>query len=198
MLTTIQPFKNAIAMACNSSILLPHPLSPTMTLRAVPDPSLELISSTSFPISTLSFLISAAGRLNKLQPCVVLKASTALNESTTGPGRPTTCFSSSALAMFSAAMSCKPGTSSAFVLLRTIRFRSALRSPGAGRRPESLFTVFLSWNALSPRFGGPPTVVFFFAGMGSETGAVVEKAAVRTGRDSGRHDAGQRVLSRAV
>ena len=68
ILMTTQPFKKAIVIACSSITVFPLPLSPTKTRRIALPRVPELISSISFAISSVSFLINIAGLLNKGQP----------------------------------------------------------------------------------------------------------------------------------
>ena len=113
--------------------------------------------------SSVSFLTSVAGRLKKPQPCVALKLSTALSESTVGPGSPTIRPNSVSSATFSALQSLKPGTSNAFVLLSTMRLRSALRSPTAGGRTV-LARVFFDRRSVRPPRAGLTWTPFRAAG----------------------------------
>src|SRR5436190_23981610 len=68
--------------------------------------------------------------------------------------------------MFSTAKSCMPGISRALVLLRTIRWRRAFRSPTAGGRVFSGFDFFLILADRVSRNLGPVSILldFFFSG----------------------------------
>ena len=163
-LMTVQPLRNAIVMACSSIIDFPLPLSPTTILRMVffSLPS-RLISSNIFPYSIVSRLISIAGFRNKFQPWVVLKACAARSWSAIELGRARTRPSSCVSAIVLAAMSCIPCTSSALVLLSTIRLRRALRSPMAGflTRSGVLCFFFLMKLAGVPFFKAPGPILLF-------------------------------------
>lgn len=75
-----------------------------------------------------------------------------------------------------------PWTSNALVLLNTIRFRIALRSPGAGGRPVFTKAFFLMTSVLPPFTLGRPLLGFLAGGAGLLWMAVVEKAAAGGGR----------------
>ena len=80
-----------------------------------------------------------------------------------------------------------PGTSSAFVLLSTIRLRRAFLSPGAGGLPlceSSLLFFFVNLKVVfSPRFGGaffepvPGLAAFATPAIRKNGGVVVKDAA---------------------
>lgn len=144
------------------------------------------ICSSSLPRSNVSCLISIAGRLYNSHPCVTLKASTALNCTTTESGIPRTCPLSFSSDVDSALISCNPCTSNALVLLSTIRLRRAFRSPMAGRLLRSIFwnlSFFFVNVRFTPRsfLTAATTPGFFFAGRTSR-GALEEKEATGKGR----------------
>ena len=75
-------------------------------------------------------------------------------------------------------------TSSALVLLSTILFRRALRSPGSGGRPFSIgFFLFFTNVVCWPRAGGPALLIpgFLTFGAGLERFVLVVKAALHWG-----------------
>lgn len=126
-----------------------------------PAPS-ELILLIVFVNSNVSLRMSIAGVLKNFQCCVVLKASMALSWSTTEPGMLTMLPNISELVVSFAVKSRKPGISSAFVLLSTIRLRMAFRSPGAGGLPlASTPRFFFCANVVfAPRLGGNSWLAF--------------------------------------
>lgn len=171
---TTQPLRKAIVCACRAKTLFPVPRSPTTNFRNVL-PFVFLICRANSKVSALT---SVVGRAKKPQPCVLLKASIARNESTVVPGSATIVLKEESSARLSADQSCIPGTSKAFVLLKTILLRMALRSPGAGAFP------FVGSPLLPPPsrsvflpFCAPPTS-FLPAGVPAfSRDAVVENAA---------------------
>ena len=178
-----QPFSHAMVSPCNRSVLFPLSLSPVTILRVVvlACPSAGVSTSCTSPASwAASVLMSVAGRRKSLHPCVDLKASTALNASTARSGMPMTCPLMSSLNTLLLSRSCRPGTWSALLLLRTMRFRCALRSPTAGGRAVDCpapFLPFLMTSVLVPLFGA--ATMPFFLGLGfAQRAAEVEKHAV--------------------
>lgn len=148
MLMTIQPLVNAVAMACKSSKLFPVPRAPVIKVISVFFAAAA--SSIFFESLTVSSRTSMLGDLNICHACVILNASMALNWSTTGPGIATTLPTIAGSIIVSGLKSFRPATSSALVLLSTIRFLIAFLSPGAGGRPVFTNAFFLILNDLCP------------------------------------------------
>jgi hypothetical protein len=179
---TTQPLFSASAMACSCSTLFPLPFSPNSTLFtasfALPS-SPPSAASRAFAISTVSFLITVAGFLNRFHAWVCLKASSDLRASTFASVRLSTCPSSSAsfaAVPFSLLSSCSPLTSSALVLLNTTFLRSAFLSPGAGGLPVVSRLFLFSRRVVPWREVALATAPFFFGGLAASEGEV-EKAA---------------------
>ncbi len=186
MLRTTHPCKKAILIACSSITVLPLPLSPTNTRRMVLFEPSGPICSISLPRSNVSRLTSIAGLLNNGHPCVTLNASTVLNWTTTWSGIPRICPRVRSSIIDSALKSRKPCTSNALVLLSTILFRRAFRSPMAGLLLRSSFwtlSFFLVKVRFTPRsFLTAVTTPPFFLGCRTSRGALVEKGAIEEGR----------------
>jgi hypothetical protein len=88
MLMTIQPFVNAVAMACRRSMLFPVARGPERTIELV---FFAAAASSIFLESvTVSSRTSMLGDRNKSHDWLFLNASTTLNWSITGPGIVTT------------------------------------------------------------------------------------------------------------
>ena len=162
---TTQSLRRAMVRPWRSRVLFPLSLSPLKTLRTV-----FFWVSASFMIfasSIVSLRIKVAGRRNKLHPCVVLNASNARSASTVASGMPITFPRFSSLRASALVRSLSDATSRALSLVRTMRFRTAFRSPTAGRFPESCAALlpFLTLSVRVPLFGAAVMFFFFIFGL---------------------------------
>lgn len=171
---TIQPFENAVAMACRSSMLFPVARAP----ERIMEPVFFAAAASSIFLArvTVSSRTSMLGDRNRSHDWLFLNASTTLNWSITGPGIATTLPTIAASTIVSGLSSWRPLTSSALVLLSTIRFRIAFLSPGAGGRPVFTGAFFLTLNDRAAPFAFMLGAGFAF-GFTAARAATVEKAA---------------------
>ena len=149
-------------MACNRCTLFPLPFSPTTSLRKV-DLSC-LTSSMSQATSTVSLRCSVEGVRKRFQFWVVLNALASLSWSSSGPSRASTLPIlplSDMLPVVS--LSCL-WTSSALVLLSTIRRRSARLWPTGGGFGLTFCFLLMRADRDSRSFGAfaPFVCVVFF------------------------------------